>query len=170
VLRATLEVLGEQLFEEERAQLALELPPELVELLRSQRRLRAHGLRHFFRRVARREGIRIGLGVEHAEVVCRVISECLSEATRGRLRREAPELADLFTRPEEQPSEQPFPSQPLETSERSPRPHRHSIAASDDPHAESRLSSAHGLTQEREGRTLASGHPGSSRPLSGGRG
>jgi hypothetical protein len=46
--------------------------------------------------------------------------------------------------------------------------HRHSVARSDDPHGDSKLSSARGLTQERDEDTLASGRPGSRRPLSSG--
>jgi hypothetical protein len=44
------------------------------------------------------------------------------------------------------------------------RGHQHSVVHSDDPHAESRLSSTRGET--RSGRTLADGKPGSERPVS----
>jgi len=70
-----------------------------------------------------------------------------------------PEIAELFELPE--PTEAPLHPDLLA--------HRHSVARSDDPHADSKLSSARGLRQEREQRTLASGRPGSRRPLSGGR-
>ena len=36
---------------------------------------------------------------------------------------------------------------------------RESIARSDDPHADTKLSSSRGLTQEREGRSLSAAHP-----------
>jgi len=45
------------------------------------------------------------------------------------------------------------------------RAQRHSVVNEGDPHADSRLSSAHGLVPE--GRTLADGKPGSKRPLGG---
>jgi uncharacterized protein (DUF2267 family) len=45
------------------------------------------------------------------------------------------------------------------------RAHSGSVAASDDPHRDTRLSTARGLTQEREHEDLAEGHPGSDRPL-----
>ena len=37
--------------------------------------------------------------------------------------------------------------------------HAESVARTDDPHAETRLSSAKGMTQEREQESLAEGHP-----------
>ena len=173
VLAATLEVLGEQLFEEERAYLAHELPPEIGELLEaSPRRMRGRGTQKFFRRVARREGVRVALGVEHAEVVCRVLAESIRGDSLERLRKDAPELAQLFVIPEEPeapPSSERLSEPPGPRTDRSPFVHHHSVAASDDPHAKSRLSTAQGLSQEREERTLAKGHPGSDRPLSSGR-
>lgn len=45
------------------------------------------------------------------------------------------------------------------------RGHSHSIAASNDPHADKKLSSTTGISSVREGQTLAEGKPGSSRPL-----
>lgn len=174
VLAATLEVLGEQLFDEERAFLARDLPPEIGTYLdASRRRTRGRAPRKFFRRVALREGIRPSLGVEHAEVVCRVLAETLPGATLERLRREVPELAELFVVPEEPeapPSSERL-SEPAEVqrTDRSPYVHHHSVAGSSDPHAKTRIASARGLSQEREERTLAAGHPGSDRPLSSGR-
>ena len=44
--------------------------------------------------------------------------------------------------------------------------HAESVARSDDPHADTRLSSSQGMTQERRGETLAEGRPGSDRPVS----
>jgi hypothetical protein len=45
-------------------------------------------------------------------------------------------------------------------------PHSHSVAANDNPHGETKLSSSRGTTQEREHETLAEGHPGAKHPLS----
>lgn len=171
-LTSTLSVLSEQLYDEERAIVARVLPPELGAALERPRRPRAPGLRRFFRRVARREGLRLSLGVEHAEVVCRVLAETLPEPALEQLRRSAPELAHLFHVPEPEPPPPPVSHETPEPATPTPGPHRahrHSVARSDNPHADTRLSSAHGLTQEREGRTLATGHPGSNRPISSGR-
>jgi hypothetical protein len=46
------------------------------------------------------------------------------------------------------------------------RAHSHSVVRADNPHGDTKLSSAVGFTQEREQETLAAGHPGSDRPLS----
>lgn len=45
-------------------------------------------------------------------------------------------------------------------------PQSESVAKSENPHADTKLSSSHGLTQEREHDTLAEGRPGSKHPLS----
>jgi hypothetical protein len=52
---------------------------------------------------------------------------------------------------------------------RSDRSQSESVVATENPHADTKLSSAHGLTQEREGESLATGHSGSDRPLDEGR-
>jgi hypothetical protein len=154
-----LTALGEQLFDDERAMLAGELPDEVSRHLKAARRRGAPGLATLFRRVARREGTRIGIAVEHAEVVLRVIGEALSRTTLARLTKDAPELGRLFEPPEL--SDAPPP--PLRPTP--PRGHRHSVARSDDPHSDTRLSSA-GPTLERGQHTLATGRPGSARPIS----
>ena len=182
-LIATLEILGTQLFEEERQRMRAELPSEVSGLLSQQRPLDPCSLDEFFRRVARRERIRTSLGVEHAQITCRVISEALQPSTRKLLRRRLPELAAVFELPE-QPETPPYEphrlagaphdlaegraggTHPLASSDTETLAHRHSVARSADPHAETRLSSARGMTQEREGRTLAKGRPGSRRPVS----
>jgi hypothetical protein len=97
-----------------------------------------------------------------------------------------PELAPLFELPEpvEAPRVQaqrssaapndlaegrPGGSQPLASGDPRYLAHRHSVARSDDPHGDTKLSSAHGLRQEQTEHTLALGRPGSSRPISGSR-
>ncbi|HLM72216.1 MAG TPA: hypothetical protein VK459_05985 [Polyangiaceae bacterium] len=44
--------------------------------------------------------------------------------------------------------------------------HTHSVARSDNPHEDTKLSSSRGLTQERLEDTLAEGKPGSDKPIS----
>jgi hypothetical protein len=46
------------------------------------------------------------------------------------------------------------------------RAHTESIARSDDPHGDTKLSSSRGLTQERLRETLAEGRPGPEHPVS----
>jgi uncharacterized protein (DUF2267 family) len=162
-LHATLAALGEQLSDDERALLAGDLPDELGRHLEVARRQVTPGAATLFRRVARREGTRIGIAVEHAEVVLQALGEVLSRSTVRRLNVHVPELGGLFAPPEAYAAPPP-PSRPA-----APRGHRHSVARNDDPHSDTRLSSAHGLEQEREQRTLATGSPGSTRPLAGSR-
>jgi hypothetical protein len=45
-------------------------------------------------------------------------------------------------------------------------PQSESVVKNDNPHGDTKLSSAHGTTQEREHETLAEGRPGSRRPIS----
>ncbi len=46
-----------------------------------------------------------------------------------------------------------------------PRAHTHSVAKTDDPHVDTKLSESQGLTQGREHESLADGHPGAHRTL-----
>jgi hypothetical protein len=108
---------------------------------------------------------------EHVDVVLRALGEILDADVRARLRRALPEaLARQLEVPEhgEPPPYGPPRSAPPHTlasgrpgsrhplSEGAPsRGHEHSVARNSDPHAETKLSSAHGLTQERFGESLA---------------
>ncbi len=185
-LAATLEVLGERLMDEEVAMLGQELAPTLAARLRTRPYGGDFSLAQFYERIARREHVRLGLSVEHAQVVCRALSELLTPTTLQHLRRHVPELSELLHVPEPPrvPDARPVPrasaraphtlaegrpggSEPLASASHDQIVHTHSIARSDDPHAETKLSSSRGLTQERLRRTLAAGRPGSNRPLSG---
>jgi uncharacterized protein (DUF2267 family) len=131
-------------------------------------------------RVARSESVRPGFAVEHTGVVCQVVAEALSPGALYRLRAALPEpMGALFTPREPvgrfehvhlDPSHhtlaegRPGSRHPLSES-RPERAHAHSVARAGNPHGETKLSSATGLTQEREQETLAAGHPGSSRSL-----
>lgn len=181
--RSLLQVLGGLLTQDERAALARELPVELVKLL-------AIGLpqprldwREFHRRVAELAGVPLGLAIERSEVVCRVLCETLAPSTRLHLQKLLPELASLFELPEEVASPlgeshrsraapndlaegRPGGSSPLATADLRSLAHRQSVARSDDPHGNTKLSSAPGLRQEQDGHTLAEGRPGSRRPIS----
>ena len=182
-LHATLEALGSLLTEGERLAVAGSLPAECARLVRGAPSTTRGNVTDFFHRVATREGAALGRAVEHAEIACRALGETLSPSALARLQRAVPDLARLF-----EPAPEPAPppphreapgdvprdlaegrpggERPLADADPHELAHRQSIARSDDPHAETKLSSACGLTQEREARTLAAGRPGSSRPLS----
>ncbi|MCP3142293.1 DUF2267 domain-containing protein [Pyxidicoccus xibeiensis] len=175
-VRAVLEVVGERLGRRELQALAEDLPTPLGALLRDGTHGQDFDLAELYARVARREHVRPGFAVEHTGIVCQVLAEALSDGALHQLREALPEpLAALFmprahrerfeyvhldpvhhhTLAEGQPGSQ----HPVSRA-RAERAHTHSVARSDEPHADTRLSSASGLTQERERETLATAHPG----------
>jgi len=182
-LRATLETLGGLLTRAEREFFADALPPHSAQIVRGAQATAQGNLHDFLRRVAAREGVRLSLAVEHAEIVCSALGETLTRSALARFRHALPELAPLFEpapefEPPSLPSEpglglptdlaegRPGGTHPLATADPRVLAHRHSVARSDDPHAETKLSNACGLSQEREARSLATGRPGSVRPIS----
>lgn len=185
---ATLKSLRRGLVDDEADWLSLDLGPELAAPLVREIYAGGLSLDEFYRWVGRFSGLRRSVAKEQAQVVCRALTECLSPAAVARLRRSLPELASLFTIPEpERPAsgphllrDEPGPDHTLaggrsggdrplydarpasnieEAGARSSRSHSHSIAASDDPHADTKLSSSHGLTQERDHRSLSTARP-----------
>jgi uncharacterized protein (DUF2267 family) len=184
---ATLQALRRGLNEDEADWLAVALGPGLSGPLLRQSHAGELPPEELFRWTKRYTKTRKGVAVEQAQVVCRTLAELLPEADLERLKRHLPELAPLFSVPEaaevtevaERPRHpvtdhtlaggRPGSSRPLsEAGERQravngakPEPSQtHSIAVSRDPHDDTRLSSARGLTQEREGRTLATAGQG----------
>lgn len=183
---ATLAALKASLHPEEWAELAGELPSQHSAEAGSSPAARPPSVTSvdaFYAHVARAEALPVARALEHAQIVCGVLAETvLSSATVTRLQKHAPYLADLFERrvpaaappppvhPDNAPARdlaggRPGAQHPLATGNPESLAHRHSIAGSDDPHADTRLSSSHGTTQEREGRTLASGRPGAQRRI-----
>jgi len=141
----------------------------------------------FYARVGEAEPAPVARALEHAQIVCGVLAEAvLSPDTITRLQKHVPYLASLFE-PRVLPPAPPPPvhadasaahdlaggrpgaTHPIASSDPSTIAHEHSIARSDDPHEDTRLSSTQGTTQERQGRTLASGRPGARRRLADGR-
>lgn len=135
-----------------------------------------------YRVAAAHEERRLSIATEHVQVVCRVLGGLLSPEARERLIHELPLLAPELEPPEPgapagperlraPPAAEhtlaagrPGSSRPLSDARPSPwsladarpeRAHEHSVARSDDPHHDTKLSSARGLTQEREGESLA---------------
>lgn len=181
---ATLKALGEGLLADEARLLARAFPPELAPTLQSAAhlgRLTPDGLDA---RVAKHEGVELGFGREHAQSVFRALGELLPEESRLHLERVLePDVARLLhgsdaPEPEAPPhaprterrtlSEGSFKAtHPIAEAALDSR-QRHSIAREPNPHADTKLSSSHGLTQEELGESLATGHP-STRPISEGR-
>lgn len=182
---ATFEALAAALLPEERRSLTERLPKELRTLVASPEHRPYLALDAFFERVERHERTRPGRAREHAHIVCRALTEVLDSEALALLRHHLPQLESLFSASVDGPlapapetlrtpprdystlaAGRPGSRHPLAEAHPT-RAHAHSVARSVDPHADTKLSSSHGLTQERENETLASGKPGSKRPLSG---
>jgi uncharacterized protein (DUF2267 family) len=182
-VRAVLEVLGERLSWPIIQALAEDLPAPLAASVRGVSPHQDFNLAEFHARVASRTGGPLGQAVELTGLVCQFLAEALPPGTVHRVREALPEpMSALFT-PRE-PIEgfeyvhvhldpgrrtlaegRPGSQHPISEA-RPERAHSHSVARADNPHGDTKLSSATGLTQEREQETLAAGHPGSDRPLS----
>jgi uncharacterized protein (DUF2267 family) len=183
-LQATLRALRSGLTDDEARALAQELDGPWAAPLREGVYEGELTVEEFYRLVAFHEQRRLSVGAEHAQIVCRALGSLLSPTALQRLVQQAPLLAREFDAPPAPQVIQcpehlraaaapehtlaggrPGSSRPL--SEARPNPdrtlsggraenaHAHSVARSDDPHADTKLSSARGLTQEREGESLA---------------
>ena len=181
ILILVVRVLGEGLRHSRAEALADDLPAELARPLRDAQHGPPFDLAELFRRVASRENVRVGFGVEHVKLVCRLLGEHFSPASRYQFQDSFPEeIAALFEPPEpgdhgEAPVHlhpergtlaegRPGSRHPLSEA-RPDRTQSQSVVRSENPHADTKLSSSEGLTQEREKETLATGQPGSRRPI-----
>jgi len=181
VLDVTVRAIGERLTASEAHALANGLPEALAMRLESARYERDFDVDEFCDRVARREGVSLGFGREHAEAVCQVIGEALEPEQRTRLTSHLPpDFAALFEpRTTPMPPARPAHIDPPVTlgegrtlatgrfgsrhslSEGHPdRAQTHSVVRSENPHADTKLSSSEGTTQERLEESLATGRPG----------
>jgi uncharacterized protein (DUF2267 family) len=183
-VHAVLSALGDVLGADEVNRLARELPERAAQLVRTGAATARFDRRDFAERVARREGVESSFGLEHAEVVCAALFSALTNETRAHLLRSLDaDVASLFTTAErERPTETTVQRAPKDRSTLAEgRPgSRHPVSESKpggaqthsvadaNPHADTKLSSAKGLTQEDLGETLATGGHRSKRPLSGG--
>jgi uncharacterized protein (DUF2267 family) len=175
-LRATLSVLGERLVEDEAKALAEVMPAELAGVI-EEGYDSDFSADELFERVRRREHTGPSRAREDAEIVLAVIGELLDGDRRQRIARGLPGLAGelLHGRREvgEPPphrvaphareistlaSARPGSAQPLSEAA-PPAGQTHSVARNPLPHAETKLSGAEGLTQERLGDTLGAGRP-----------
>ncbi|OJT26115.1 hypothetical protein BO221_09840 [Archangium sp. Cb G35] len=181
IVGAVLSVLGERLSWPVVQALAEDLPASLAASLRDAVPHQDFNLAELHARVAERMRVPLGQAVEHTGVVCQFLAEALSPGTLHRLREALPEPMSVLLTARE-PVEgfefvhlapgrgtlaegRPGSHHPLSEA-RPERAHTQSVARADNPHGDTKLSSAMGLTQEREQETLAAGHPGSERPLS----
>jgi uncharacterized protein (DUF2267 family) len=177
--RVVTSVLMEQLSTHDRAWLAGELPAAWpLEATLGRAAVRTEDkLEDFYARVAAREGAELGLAREHAQCCCRALAEAFGDETRRHLTsRLSDDLAQLFELPEgHEPSSdagghhrarrerstlsegRPSSRHPISGAVPPPRAQQDSVTRSDNPHADTKLSSSRGTTQEREDETLAKG-------------
>ncbi len=131
-------------------------------------------------RVADALDLELSFAFEHTQVVCEAITELCEPSATAVLKEAAPkDVRELFIASPDRPEyhaphtvtpEEPHTlaagrggsSTPLFEAD-ADRAQHESVATSDNPHASDKISSSAG---KQEGRTLASGAPGSSRPLS----
>jgi uncharacterized protein (DUF2267 family) len=186
VLQATLVAMGQRLAPDVRDTIAAALPDEIGAVLRrseSELESESESESEFFDRVRRREGVSLGFAREHAQGVCRALGEILpGEALRALEEALPASFAELFHPP---PPPAPPPGYRVAKSERHhtlatgrpgsrhplsesrpPTAQSHSVVREANPHADTKLSSASGLTQERLEESLATAHPSKGRRIS----
>jgi len=172
VTRTTLAGIGARLSPPVRTFIAEELPPDLRAAV-----LIGADLAIPLEEAVRTPGMTVGVARELIASVGRVLGETLSDDALALIAATGADLAQIVQRaaPEEMvraaPSRHPTlaagrPGSAHPLSEARPdRRHASSVAA-DNPHAEQKLSSTTGTTQERLHETIAEGRPGSEWPLS----
>jgi uncharacterized protein (DUF2267 family) len=188
IFDSVLIALAVVLEEDEAAELERELGPIWSPSLRRPRRVESDTLDAFYQRVGFYTGFRRSIAEELAQVCCRVLAAGLPESSVRRLQTALPQLARLFepivpgappdfgyslrcdplpdhtlaggrpgaTRPIA--DARPVAGPDADKGEAHPA-HEHSPARSDEPHADTKLSSSHGLSQERVHRSLATARP-----------
>lgn len=189
-VEATLEIVASHLTPEDARAVARALPdPLAASVLRPEHQGRGSA-DEIYREIGDREGVSVGFAREHAQVICGVLLEQLDPDLRTRLELHGGgAMQELFAPPSPAPEiERPRSREPVPAGEghtlatgrpRSRHPiaeavtnaHRDSVARAENPHGDTKLSSSPGTSSaEREGRTLATGSPGSRHPLSEGEG
>jgi uncharacterized protein (DUF2267 family) len=156
-VRATLELVGQRLAADDARTLAAQLPGGLAALVASAPEHHPFGLSQLFVLVASRERVPLGAAVEHAKVVCEVLTECVDADTRALLHaRLPPDWAALFrvrerggdghghARGHTLADGRPGSAHPISEAE-PPLAQDQSVVLADNPHADSKVSSAPGL-------------------------
>lgn len=184
-LESVLDALGALVPHPRRGAIASELPGWTAEAFERREYDRALGRPWLLQMVSKAEHVRPGAALEHVEAVLAMLREHL-DADRFRLLvaelpeevralvPPAPSKSRLPPRPEARsaaPSRRlagarPGPGHPIAEADGPPLAHTHSVAANADPHGDTKLSEARGLTQAREHEDLAEGRPGPARPIS----
>lgn len=190
LVEAVLTVLREQIDARDAHALAAALPAVTAAPLARVVQGETHDARSFIARVSALAAIPLPAAVEGTQVALAALAEVLSDELLMRVRKQlhpevalafAPRVDDLAPETPErhfQPEPPRIPHNTLASGRpgsehpvaeaRPQTAHVHSVARSDAPHADSKLSSARGLTQEREHESLAAGRPpGPERPVSG---
>jgi hypothetical protein len=179
--------LGAKISGEVVRQLAVGLPGILSTALRLGVSEPASSLDGLYARVAEASGMRKGPAIELTQTVFSVIAELANPDALERARHVLPSdwavllEAPIPTQADDRPpapmgvelgtghtlaTGQPGSHRPLARSRPAPG-QRDSISSTDDPHADTRLSTSRGISTERRGQTLADGRPGSiDHPLS----
>jgi uncharacterized protein (DUF2267 family) len=182
-VRAVTEALGALIDHAHRDEIAAHFPSPIAQMLRGAPSDADADASAFLRRVAGVEHLPAGFAVEHATAILETIGGALHPSARRQLASRLPEEMRDWIEPRRvtpapplERSPQPAPSQTLAeghpgsrhplSEAAPPGAQSESVASRVDPHANSRLSSAAGMTQEREHEDLAEGHPGPRRPLS----
>lgn len=173
--RLVTSVLLEQLPAHDRAWLSRLLPKQWADLPGSAAAplTQRDELEDFYERIAAREAAEPSFAREHAQSVCSALAEGLDEDERTQLKNRLPAAIAALLVPRSRPAAPAARKQPVQPSERSTlaegrpgsshpvseaaaqREHQESVARSDNPHGDTKLSSSPGLTQEREDETLA---------------
>ena len=175
-LGATLAALGSRLTDDEASKLASRLSPELARIVEAEDYDADFDAAELYERVRQRTGAAPGVAREETDIVLRALGELLDEAELVRLARVLPEPIVRGLRGREAvevPPHRSAPPRPRRNTLAEGKPgsshpiaeaappsgHLHSVARNEEPHAETKLSSSRGLTQERFDETLAAGSP-----------
>lgn len=183
---ATLQALGERLAPLPARTLRKQLPPEVARKLDVSEAAEDTTVRRFYERVSELESERIGIGIEHAQVVCQILGELIDQEARAHLRSNLPPgIGELFA-PRRRATTKDIPTlrahavaagfgstlasgrpgslTPLSEGS-SERAQRHSVMRSANPHGDTKISSAT-VAPEHRAEPLSEGQVGSSKPLS----
>lgn len=185
-MRLTLSILGQRLMDDEALALSANLEGELARIVEQSEYSDSEGAfdaSEFYERVRRAEETPPAAAREHVNVVLESLGAAIDDELRTRLIRALPKpIGDqlvpaqfgepaAYAEPVHAPridtlaQGRPGSRHPLAEAA-PPSGQTHSVARNEDPHAETKLSSAQGLTQERLGDSLAAGRPpGPERPV-----
>lgn len=181
-LLSVLDALGAMVPHPRRAAVIAELPLRLAEALARRDYDRALGLPWLLDVVARQEHVRTGSAIEHVQSVLSVLRDRVDPDHFRAFAAELPPEVGALVPPRRTSTAPPPPrpphghahhladgrpgfAHPIAESVPPTRAQSHSVAGSDAPHGDTKLSGASGLTQQREHTSLAEARPGPERTL-----